>query len=132
MHIRYIMMNFVLLLLTICIAMAVNGRDLIQTSPSSRLRMSTTKITINSEGKKINNNFFYSQKNSFTTNAAKIWNKMWIKNFFGKKFNGSDKVKITTPRVNIETKLIQPKLRQCLGGMVRDINGECISAFEDS
>lgn len=125
-------MNFVLLLLTICMVIAVNGRYLIRTSPSSRPRMSTTQITINFEGKKINNNFLYSQKNSFTTNSPKIWNKTWIKNFFSKKFNGSDKVKITTPRINIETTLIQPKLRQCLGGMVRDINGECISPFEDS
>lgn len=125
-------MNIVLLLLTICIAMAVNGSDLIRTSPSSRLRMSTTQIIINSEGKKTNNNFLYTQKNSVTTNAPRIWNKTWIKNFFAKKFNGSDKFKITTPRINIENQLIQPKLRQCLGGMVRDINGECISAFEDS
>jgi len=103
--------------------MAVNGRDLIRTSPSSRLRMSTTQIIINSEGKKIKNKFLYLQKNSFTTNAPKI---------FAKKFNGSDKVKITTPRINIGTKLIQPKLRQCLEGMVRDIYGECISEFEDA
>jgi len=124
-------MNFVLLL-TICIATALNGRDLIRTSPSSQLKMSTTQIKINSEGKITNNNFLYSQKNSYTTNAFKIWNKTWIKNVFSKTFNGSGKVKITTPRINIQTKLIQPKLRQCLEGMVRDINGECISAFEDS
>ncbi|KAF0772187.1 Uncharacterized protein FWK35_00000779 [Aphis craccivora] len=58
-------MNFVLLLLTICIAIAVNGRDLIRTSSSSRLRMSTSQIKMNSEGKKINNNFFLFTKKQF-------------------------------------------------------------------
>ncbi|XP_026805756.1 uncharacterized protein LOC113548868 [Rhopalosiphum maidis] len=142
----YFIMNFLLLLLTVCIAMAVYGRDLIRTSPNYRQRISPAQITIESESKYTSNNGFYSGDNNVATYVPNTVNKMWIRNIFSaRKIKGSDKINqngliigkynsTTTkaiPKQNIEMVLIQPKLRQCLEGMVRDTKGECTNGFEN-
>jgi len=139
-------MNFLLLLLTVCVAMTVYGRDMIRTSPNHRQRISPTQITIESESKYTTNNVLNSGKNNVATYDPNTVNKMWIRNIFSaRKVKVSDKINqngliigkynTTTikviPKQNFQMKLIQPKLRQCLEGMVQDTKGECTYGFED-
>uniref|UniRef100_A0A2S2PL09 Uncharacterized protein n=1 Tax=Schizaphis graminum TaxID=13262 RepID=A0A2S2PL09_SCHGA len=138
-------MNFLLLLLTVCIAMAVYGRDLIRTSSNYRQRISPTQITIESESKYTSNNVLYSGKNNVVTYAPNTVNKMWIRNISARKVKDSYKINQNDltigkynstrikaiPKKNVQMTLIRPKLRQCLEGMVQDTNGECTYGFED-
>ncbi|XP_060835153.1 uncharacterized protein LOC132918086 [Rhopalosiphum padi] len=139
-------MNFLLLLLTVSVAMTVYGRDMIRTSPNHRQSISPTQITIESESKYTTNNVLYSGKNNVATYDPNTVNKMLIRNIFSaRKVKVSDKINqngliigkynTTTikviPKQNFQMKLIQPKLRQCLEGMVQDTKGECTYGFED-
>ncbi|XP_060835001.1 uncharacterized protein LOC132917986 [Rhopalosiphum padi] len=140
-------MNFLLLLLTVCVAMTVYGRDMIRTSPNHRQRISPTQITIESESKYTTNSVLYSGKNNVATYDPNTVNKMWIRNIFSaRKDKVSDKINqngLITGKYNSTTikaipmrdirqnSLIRPKLRQCLEGMVQDTKGECTYVFKD-